>query len=68
MPDPEAPILLYNIRVILFNWLPSLGCLAVGVTGLVVGIQEYERASIGGGLYMIAAAAGFGLFGWVWRR
>ena len=69
LPNPnEEPIFVYNLRVILFNWLPSLGCLAAGVVGMIVGIKEMERASVGGGLYLLASAIGFAMFGWVWRR
>lgn len=68
MPESEDPIILYNLRVILFNWVPALGCLAVGVTGLLVGWREYDRASTAGAQYLLASAVGFGLFGWVWRR
>lgn len=68
MPEEEPPIILYNLRIILFNWVPSLGCLVAGVTGLIAGIREFDRVSVGGGLYLLAGAIGFGLFGWVWRR
>jgi hypothetical protein len=68
VPEPEDPIILYNLRVILFNWIPALGCLAVGITGLLIGFREYDRASTAGAQYLMASAAGFGLFGWVWRR
>lgn len=71
MPEPEDPVSVrvHNIGVIFFNWIPALGCLAAGVTGLIVGIQEAKNPpSVGGGLYLLAGAIGFGLFGWVWRR
>ena len=69
LPNPnEDPIIVYNLRVIFFNWLPALGCLAAGVTGLIVGIEKMREASVGGGLYLLAGAIGFATFGWVWRR
>jgi hypothetical protein len=69
MPEPtEEPIFVYNLRVILFNWLPSIGCLVAGVVGLIAGIDKMREASVGGGLYLLAGALGFAMFGWVWRR
>ena len=73
MPDPsEDPVVVHNLRVIFFNWLPAIGCLAAGVTGLVVGIdagvRQTPNASVGGGLYLLAGAIGFAMFGWLWRR
>jgi hypothetical protein len=64
----EDSVVLYNLRVIIFNWLPAFGCLAVGVVGFLGGMRELDRVSTGGGLYLIAGALGFGLFGGVWRR
>jgi hypothetical protein len=69
LPNPnEEPLLVHNLGVIFFNWLPALGCLAAGVVGLTVGIGEMQKASMGGGLYLLASAIGFAMFGWVWRR
>ena len=69
MPEPtEDPVVVHNLGVIFFNWLPALGCLAAGVTGLFVGVKEWEKATVGGGLYLLAGAIGFAMFGWVWRR
>ena len=65
----ERSIQSHNLRVVLFNWLPALGCLAVGVVGLVTGAGETKSPpSVGGGLYLIAAALAFAAFGWLWRN
>jgi hypothetical protein len=69
LPNPnEDPIIVYNLRVIFFNWLPALGCLAAGVAGLIAGIGDVPRASVGGGVYLLAGVVGFATFGWVWRQ
>jgi len=70
MPEPtREELFVYNLGVVFFNWLPAIGCLAVGVTGLVIGISDAKvPANVGGGVYLLAAAAGFASFGWVWRR
>ncbi|HSQ54641.1 MAG TPA: hypothetical protein VLM40_02765 [Gemmata sp.] len=64
----EEPVFVYNLRVLFFNWLPAIGCLAAGVIGLVAGAAHAEKGTTGGGLYLVAAAIGFAMFGWVWRR
>jgi hypothetical protein len=56
-PPERESIITHNLRA-LIGWLPLIGCLAVGVFGFIVGINEVRTI---GGLYMIASAVAFGL-------
>jgi hypothetical protein len=56
-PESESR-LGHNVRAIV-NWLPLVGSLAVGILGVIVGINQ--PGTTGGGLSLIAAALAFGL-------